>query len=173
MTSRQLARLTRVEEIAAELPDDATFDLRLADDGKTPTRPAAELTATVDAVPAAYVPDCLASCELAFQCRRAARAAGAVEVLGREVRGELGGLTTVEAVLGAALGEGPTCDAAQPSAPDRATDPDQAVDADQAADPAVRALRRAAALRAQALAEAGLEPGPAARATDFGEVAWR
>ncbi|WEV29920.1 hypothetical protein OYE22_22510 [Streptomyces sp. 71268] len=176
VTSRQLARLTRVEEIAAELPGDATFDLRLADDGKTPTRPVAELTATVDAVPAAYVPDCLASCELAFHCRQAARAAGAVEVLGRGVRGELGGLTTVEAVLGAALGEGPACDAARPSDPARATDSDQGVDTDQAADPAVRALRRAAALRAQALAEAGMAPGPAGRATESGEAgeaAWR
>ncbi|GAA4684326.1 hypothetical protein [Streptomyces youssoufiensis] len=167
VTSRQLARLTRIEEIARELPGDATFDLRLADDGKTPTRPVAELTATVDAVPAAYVPDCLASCELAFHCRQAARAAGAVEVLGRGVRGELGGLTTVEAVLGAALGERPAADPAEPSSAAQPADPDQE------ADPAVRALRRAAALRAQALAEAGMAPGPAGRATESGQVAWR
>ncbi|MER0245304.1 hypothetical protein AAHZ94_25645, partial [Streptomyces sp. HSW2009] len=106
VTGRQLARLTRIEEIAAALPAGATFDLMLADDGKTPTRPLAELSATVDAVPAAYVPDCLASCELAFHCRHQARAAGAVETLGRGVRGELGGLTTMTAVLAAAHGSG-------------------------------------------------------------------
>ncbi len=54
--------------------------------------------------------------------------------LGRPVRAELGGLTTVGDVLAAARGE--------------AGDPD---------DPAVAALRRAAALRAEALASAAEE----------------
>ncbi|MCC5033330.1 hypothetical protein DMH02_008895 [Streptomyces sp. WAC 00631] len=132
VTRRQLDRLTRIEDIAAALPEGTTFDLRLADDGRTPTRPAEELTAAVDAVPAAYAPECLAACELAFHCRARSREAGAVEALGRGVRGELGGLTTVESVLEAAFGEH--------------GDP---------ADPAVAALRRAAALRAEALATAG------------------
>ncbi|MCD9141601.1 hypothetical protein LUZ28_18480 [Streptomyces albireticuli] len=127
-TRRQLARLTRVEDIAAALPEGTTFDLRLADDGRTATRPAAELAAAVEAAPAAYAPDCLAACELAFHCRARSRAADAVETLGRGVRGELGGLATVGAVLAAARGE--------------EGDP---------ADPAVAALRRAAALRAEAL----------------------
>jgi hypothetical protein len=56
-----------------------------------------------------------------------------VEALGRSVRGELGGLTTVGGVLAAARGE--------------AGDP---------ADPAVAALRRAAALRSEALADAAV-----------------
>ncbi|KNE79431.1 MULTISPECIES: hypothetical protein [Streptomyces] len=132
VTRRQLDRLTRIEDIAAALPEGTTFDLRLADDDRTPTRPAEELAAAVDAVPAAYAPECLAACELAFHCRARSREAGAVEALGRGVRGELGGLTTVESVLEAAFGEH--------------GDP---------ADPAVAALRRAAALRAEALATAG------------------
>ncbi|MEU9605300.1 hypothetical protein [Streptomyces sp. NPDC048057] len=119
VTRRQLSRLTRIEDIAAALPDGTTFDL---------DRSPAELTAAVADVPAAYAPECLSSCELAFHCRDRARCEGAVETLGRSVRGELGGLTTVDAVLAAARGE--------------AGDPD---------DPAVAALRRAAALRAGAL----------------------
>ncbi|MEW2580595.1 hypothetical protein AB0902_30865, partial [Streptomyces syringium] len=143
-TRRQLARLTRVEDIAAALPADTTFDLRLADDGRTATRPAAELAAAVESVGAAYAPECLAACELAFHCRARARAAGAVETLGRGVRGELGALTTVESVLSAALGE-----------------------TGDAADPTVSALRRAAALRSEALgAPEGCPPGHTASRTE-------
>ncbi|MEV5172025.1 hypothetical protein AB0L10_13285 [Streptomyces flaveolus] len=122
VTARQLARLTRVEEIADALPEGTCF---------APDRPAEELTAAVEAVPAAYAPECLSACELAFHCRERARAAGAVTRLGRPLRAELGGLATVEEVLAAAHGE--------------SGDPD---------DPAVAALRRAAALRAEALRQA-------------------
>ncbi|HWM39576.1 MAG TPA: hypothetical protein VNS49_20925 [Streptomyces sp.] len=121
-TRRQLARLTRVEEIAAAIPEGTVFD---------PSRPAVELTAAVETVPAAYAPECLSSCELAFHCRERSRAAGAVESLGRSVRGELGGFTTIEAVL-AAAGSG------------QDTEP---------SGPAASALRRAARLRAEALGE--------------------
>ncbi|OII66554.1 hypothetical protein, partial [Streptomyces sp. CC77] len=120
VTRRQLARLTRLDDIAAALPEGLTFDVSACS--------AEELAAAVDAVPHAYAPECLSSCELAFHCRERSRGAGAVEVLGRSVRGELGGLTTVGAVLAAARGE-----------------------AGEADDPAVAALRRAAALRAEAL----------------------
>jgi hypothetical protein len=123
VTRRQLARLTRIEDIAAALPEGTTFDLE---------RSAEELTAAVESVSAAYAPECLAACELAFHCRDRARDSGAVEALGRGVRGELGGLTTIGDVLAAARGA--------------AGDPD---------DPAVAALRRAAALRAEALEAAG------------------
>ncbi|MER5552923.1 hypothetical protein ABT001_14795 [Streptomyces sp. NPDC002793] len=122
VTARQLTRLTRVEDIAAALPEGTTFD---------PGRSPDELGTAVEAVPAAYAPECLAACELAFHCRTKARAEGAVESLGRSVRGELGGLTTVTGVLAAAAG--------------KEGDP---------ADPTVAALRRAAALRAEALAGA-------------------
>ncbi|MEU6808283.1 hypothetical protein ABZ920_04585 [Streptomyces sp. NPDC046831] len=122
VTARQLTRLTRIEEVADALPEGVCF---------SPELPPEELTAAVDSVPAAYAPECLAACELAFHCRRGSRSAGAVTALGRSVRAELGGLTTVEEVLAAAHGE--------------AGDPD---------DPAVAALRRAARLRAEALAAA-------------------
>jgi hypothetical protein len=119
VTARQLARLTRIQDIADALPDGTCF---------APDLPADELTAAVESVPATYAPECLSACELAFHCRDRSRAAGAVTSLGRSVRAELGGLTTVEDVLAAARGE--------------AGDPD---------DPAVAALRRAAQLRAEAL----------------------
>ncbi|WTO41413.1 hypothetical protein OG399_23215 [Streptomyces achromogenes] len=119
VTARQLARLTRIEEIADTLPEDTCF---------APDRPAEELTAAVEAVPAAYAPECLSACELAFHCRERARAAGAVTRLGRPLRAELGGLATVAEVLSAARGS-----------------------SGEAADPAVAALRRAAALRTEAL----------------------
>ncbi|MGH4028452.1 hypothetical protein ACQB60_05885 [Actinomycetota bacterium Odt1-20B] len=123
VTRRQLARLTRVEDIAAELPEGTTFDV-----SRTPE----ELTSAVASVPATYAPECLAACELAFHCRDRSRAGGEVTSLGRSLRGELGGLTTVEGVLSAAAGH--------------TGDPD---------DPAVAALRRASALRAEALSGAG------------------
>ncbi|MFF7866038.1 hypothetical protein ACFZCT_06190 [Streptomyces qaidamensis] len=119
VTARQLARLTRIEDIADALPEGTCF---------SPDLPAEELTAAVESVPAAYAPECLSACELAFHCRARSRQEGAVTTLGRPVRAELGGLTTVEEVLAAARGE--------------AGDP---------GDPAVAALRRAAALRAEAL----------------------
>lgn len=126
VTRRQLTRLTRIEDIAATLPEGTTFD---------PECPRQQLDAAVESVGAAYAPECLSACELAFHCREKSREAGAVETLGRSVRGELGGLTTVGAVLAAAAG--------------KEGDP---------ADPTVAALRRAAALRAEAL-----EGGPACR----------
>lgn len=119
VTRRQLTRLTRIEEIAETLPEGTTFD---------PGLPKEELKEAVEQVEAAYAPECLAACELAFHCRGRSREAGAVETLGRSVRGELGGLRTVDAVLAAARGV--------------AGDPD---------DPTVAALRRAAALRSEAL----------------------
>ena len=119
VTARQLARLTRLQDIADTLPEDTCF---------APELPPEKLTAAVEAVPATYAPECLSACELAFHCRERSRTADAVTALGRSVRAELGGLTTVEDVLAAARGE--------------AGDPD---------DPAVAALRRAAELRAEAL----------------------
>ncbi|ELS53473.1 hypothetical protein [Streptomyces viridochromogenes] len=121
VTARQLARLTRIEDIADTLPAGTCF---------SPDLPAADLTAAVESVPAAYAPECLSACELAFHCRARSRASGAVTSLGRSVRAELGGLSTVEDVLSAARGE--------------SGDPD---------DPAVAALRRAARLRAEALGQ--------------------
>ncbi|MFI7414847.1 hypothetical protein ACIBU0_40050 [Streptomyces sp. NPDC049627] len=126
VTARQLARLTRIEDIADTLPAGTCF---------SPDLPAADLTAAVESVPATYAPECLSACELAFHCRARSRASGAVTSLGRSVRAELGGLTTVENVLSAARGE--------------SGDPD---------DPAVAALRRAARLRAEALGREAVAP---------------
>ncbi|MFD9000521.1 hypothetical protein ACFV0T_05970 [Streptomyces sp. NPDC059582] len=96
VTSRQLARLTRVQDIADALPEGTCF---------SPELPAEELTAAVESVPAVYAPECLAACELAFHCRDRSRAEGAVTSLGRSVRADLGSLSTVEDVLAAARGE--------------------------------------------------------------------
>ncbi|MER6402727.1 MULTISPECIES: hypothetical protein [Streptomyces] len=131
VTARQLARLTRIEEIADTLPEGTCF---------SPELPAEQLTAAVESVPATYAPECLSACELAFHCRDRSRAAGAVTSLGRPVRAELGGLTTVRDVLAAAHGQ--------------AGDPD---------DPVVAALRRAAALRAEALGTAAAAAPAAVR----------
>ncbi|EST25527.1 hypothetical protein M878_28755, partial [Streptomyces roseochromogenus subsp. oscitans DS 12.976] len=64
VTARQLARLTRIEEIAEALPGGMCF---------APDRSAEELTAAVAAVPATYAPECLSACELAFHCRERSR----------------------------------------------------------------------------------------------------
>ncbi|MDT0418287.1 hypothetical protein RM574_22630 [Streptomyces sp. DSM 41982] len=119
VTRRQLTRLTRVPDLLAALPEGTVLD---------PALPAEELRSAVAAVPAAYAPECLSACELAFHCRASARSGDEVTALGRAVRGELGGLATVGAVLAAAHGE--------------TGDP---------ADPAVAALRRAHRLRGEAL----------------------
>lgn len=121
VTRRQLARLTRIEEIAAALPEGTTFD-------PAADRPPGALASAVESVPAAYAPECLETCELAYHCRDRAREGGRIEALGRSARAELGTLTTVERVLAAACG-----------AP---------ADGE---DPAAVALRRAAVLRAEAL----------------------
>ncbi|WP_413757384.1 hypothetical protein [Streptomyces sp. MMBL 11-3] len=119
VTSRQLERLVRVEDIAEALPEGTCF---------APDLPPAELTAAVESVPATYAPECLSACELAFHCRARSRAQGAVTALGRSLRAELGSLASVDDVLSAARGT--------------SGDPE---------DPTVAALRRAAALRAEAL----------------------
>jgi hypothetical protein len=104
-TRRQLARLTRLEAIAAALPADLSLDVR---------QPPPRLTAAVEAVDAAYAPECLAACELAFHCRARARRRGDVTTLGRGVRSELGGLRTVPEVVAAASGRWATPEAGAP-----------------------------------------------------------
>jgi hypothetical protein len=98
VTRRQLARMTRIETLLAALPDTVRLD---------------DAPQSVDSLAHAYTPDCLAACELAFHCRAQARTTGAVEVLGRGVRGELGSLTTVEAALAATADGGALARAAR------------------------------------------------------------
>ena len=99
-----------------------------------------QLGTAVGRLDAAYSPDCLATCELAFHCRQEARCAGSVEVLGRGVRGELGSLRTVDQALAAASGASPG--------------PEPQRGPDEGADEAAARLARAAGLRAEALAAA-------------------
>ncbi|GAA2305664.1 hypothetical protein AB0C84_41375 [Actinomadura sp. NPDC048955] len=89
---RQLARLTRVDDILAELPDDLTF------------QPGEALAESVRAVEARYAPECMAGCEMALFCRDEARACGATGALGRSVRDDLGGIDTIGAALALADG---------------------------------------------------------------------
>jgi hypothetical protein len=127
---RQLARLTRIEEIVGGLPPGLCLDLRPDADG-VPTRPAAELTAALRGIPARYLPDCLASCEMCYFCRDECR--GTTAALGQVVRDDLGGIEYVDTVLRLAGGE------AEPG---------------EAEAEAAAMLRSAARLRAECLGEA-------------------
>jgi hypothetical protein len=99
--AHQIARLARVDEIVAGLPDGLTLDLR-PDATGIPTRPAAELAAALGAVGARYSPGCLSACELGFFCRD--EAGPSTAALGVSVREELGGVETVDEVLALAGG---------------------------------------------------------------------
>ncbi|MBP0454083.1 hypothetical protein J5Y04_31765 [Kitasatospora sp. RG8] len=102
-TRRQLSRMTGIGRLLDALPPGVGFDLAPGEDG-VPARSGQELAASVEAVPAAYSPDCLSACELGFHCRSEARCGDRVEQLGRGVRGELGTIRTVTAALAAAEG---------------------------------------------------------------------
>ncbi|WP_433469016.1 hypothetical protein [Spirillospora sp. CA-128828] len=89
---RQLARLTRIDDILVELPGDLTFEA------------GEELAASVRAVEARYAPECMSGCEMALFCRDEARACGATGALGRSVRDDLGGVDTIGTALALADG---------------------------------------------------------------------
>lgn len=110
----QLTRLTTVDALLDDLPDEVTFDLAPAPDG-TPTRPAAELDEGLRLLPARYAPDCLSICELAFRCRQ--ESAGRTAALGASVREDLGGIDSVAEVLDLAAGtRAPTAEQAEAAA---------------------------------------------------------
>ncbi|MEV0426518.1 hypothetical protein [Micromonospora sp. NPDC050495] len=117
---RQLDRMDRLDDLLATVPAGFTADV---------TADPATLTAALADVPARYAPECLASCELAYFCRREARDQTAA--LGRSVREALGGVAGIGEVLALAAGE-------------RTPEPGQAE--------AAALLRAAARLRADALA---------------------
>ncbi|GHF62594.1 hypothetical protein GCM10018790_45790 [Kitasatospora xanthocidica] len=141
-TRRQLSRMTGIGRLLEALPPDAGFDLA-CDEAGAPARTAEQLTASVEAVPAAYSPDCLSTCELGFHCRARARRDDRVEQLGRGVRGELGSIRTVAEALAAAGTK-----AEDLAGTDDGTDDDT----DGGAEDAAERLAYAAALRAEALA---------------------
>ncbi|MET9181438.1 hypothetical protein ABZX88_24905 [Kitasatospora aureofaciens] len=143
-TRRQLSRMTGIGRLLAALPPGTDFDLATDEDG-APARSAEQLTAAVEAVPAAYSPDCLSTCELGFHCRARARRDDRVEQLGRGVRGQLGSIRTVAEALAAASGAG-TPDTAAPDADDT-----HGADGTDGAHEAAERLAYAAALRVEAL----------------------
>ncbi|MFG3229421.1 hypothetical protein ACGF07_32200 [Kitasatospora sp. NPDC048194] len=148
VTHRQLSRMTGIERLLDALPPGTDFDLATDEDG-TPARTAEQLTAAVEAVPAAYSPDCLSTCELGFHCRARARCDDRVEQLGRGVRGELGSIRTVTEALAAASGRG-TAGAAPGPGDDIAAERGTGEYGPAEYDAAER-LAYAAALRAEAL----------------------
>jgi len=99
--NRQLSRLARIETLVAALPPELTLDL-LADDAGVPQRPVLDIVHALDRIDARYAPECLNACEMAYFCRDEAR--GDTAALGRAVRDELGGIDSVNAVLGLAEG---------------------------------------------------------------------
>lgn len=133
---RQLARMSQVDSLLRGLPEGLTFALD-PDSQDHPTRPAAELVAALEAVPARYAPQCQSHCELAGYCREGAGCSTAS--LGLTVREQLGGIDDIEMVLGLASGR-------------LAPAPEQQETAAM--------LRLAAKLREEALAAAGLTSGP-------------
>ncbi|MFX0578746.1 hypothetical protein [Nocardia nepalensis] len=102
--ARQLDRIERIGNQLDLLPQGTTFDLDKDKDGH-PQRPQSELLEALDSVPAAYRPDCLSHCEMAFFCRSRARACGSLDVLGPAVTEPLGGIDTITMALGLARGE--------------------------------------------------------------------
>lgn len=90
--SRQLSRLTAITALADTLPPDASFE------------PGERLNSTISAIPARYAPECMSTCDLAFACRAEARTGGSVDVLGRGVCDDVGGIDQMDTVLGLADG---------------------------------------------------------------------
>jgi hypothetical protein len=107
---RQLIRMTKIEDLVRQYPETLTFDLD-PDSGGTPRRPREELAAAIAQVPANYVPECLATCELCFACRD--EAAGSTGALGKSVREDLGGIEYTAQALALARGQLPSPERAE------------------------------------------------------------
>ncbi|MGH3276552.1 MAG: hypothetical protein ACRDNZ_19765, partial [Streptosporangiaceae bacterium] len=100
--SRQLSRLGRIDDLIGQLPAGLTFDLNL-DSAGIPARPAVDLTRALGSVPARYLPECLASCEMCYFCRAECR--GTTTALGQVVCDDLGGMEYVTTALRLASGD--------------------------------------------------------------------
>jgi hypothetical protein len=99
---RQLARLERISGLLDALPPGLTLDLD-PDETGAPRRDPAELARAIQAIPARYAPQCLATCEMCYFCREEAR--GMTAALGRDVYDELGCVEHIGAALALARGE--------------------------------------------------------------------
>ncbi|EXG81424.1 hypothetical protein [Cryptosporangium arvum] len=97
----QLTRMDDVDTLLSALPAGLTLGLAPDPEG-TPTRPVAELTASLGELSARYSPDCLGHCELGFFCRD--EATGCTDALGTAVREQLGGVDTIAEALQLAQG---------------------------------------------------------------------
>ena len=93
---RQLARMSRIDDLLDLLPNDLSFDLD-SDDNGVPRRRPDDLASSIREVDARYAPECLSTCEMCFFCRDEAR--GCTAALGRDALEELGGVEHVETVL--------------------------------------------------------------------------
>jgi hypothetical protein len=104
---RQLSRITHIEQLLDEYPDDLTFDLD-PDEDQRPRRPADELASAIRQVGASYAPQCLSTCELCYLCRDEAQ--GTTGALGKAVRADLGGIEYTRQALDLARGAVPSPD---------------------------------------------------------------
>lgn len=128
---RQLARLASIDGLLAALSPGLTLDPMPDRDGR-PARPADDLGRAIREIPARYIPECLANCEMCYLCRD--EAAGTTAALGRPALDDLGGVEYLGTVLRLARGtEEPAAGQAE----------------------AAVLLRMAARLRAECLAGAG------------------
>jgi hypothetical protein len=98
---RQLSRLDLIADLVSQLGVGVSFDLAVDNDGVA-RRPADELADALRMVPARYMPECLASCEMCRFCRN--ESADATAALGRAVREDLGGIEYVAIALQLARG---------------------------------------------------------------------
>ncbi|MEV6702226.1 hypothetical protein AB0M68_34640 [Streptomyces sp. NPDC051453] len=96
--TRQLSRLTRVEPLLEHVPASTTFDLALGPDER-PTRDPKDLEAALSTLPIRYTPACRHFCDLAYVCRSQTRDEGLIDVLGIDVRDDLGGVDHISTAL--------------------------------------------------------------------------
>jgi hypothetical protein len=98
---RQLARMSRIDDLLDLLPSDLTFDLD-PDDSGIPRRRPADLAHAIRQVDARYAPECLSTCEMCFFCRDEAK--GRTAALGRDTLEELAGVEHIQTALHLARG---------------------------------------------------------------------